>query len=127
MAKFISHSIIKNFNNKTFDICEFVYAKFTSTINRDFIYQQVCPVELNTQHLDDKELELMLKSDDAEYEYLPDKITVLSDILPILFNDNIFKIIVNSAASEHSARMSSMDNATNNAKNMISDLRTKKR
>jgi F-type H+-transporting ATPase subunit gamma len=50
---------------------------------------------------------------------------LLENILPVLFLDDLFKIIVNSAASEHSARMTSMDNATRNAKKMISELTLK--
>ena len=68
---------------------------------------------------------LLNRSGNAFYEYMPDKITLLTNILPILFYDNIFKVIVNSAASEHGARMSSMDSATRNAKKMISELTLK--
>ena len=82
-------------------------------------------MDLNADHLSDEELQLINRSGQAFYEYLPDKLTVLENILPILFDDNIFKIIVNSAASEHGARMTSMDSATRNAVNMISELTLK--
>ena len=49
----------------------------------------------------------------------------MEQIVPIIFEDTVFQALVNSAASEHGARMSSMDNATRNAKKMISDLTLK--
>ena len=122
MAKRLEHSILKQFNNHEFDVCEFVYARFSSAISRTFVCEQICPMNLNSENLDEQELQQINRSGQAFYEYMPDKMSVLKNILPILFNDNIFKIVVNSAASEHGARMSSMDNATRNAKKMISEL-----
>ena len=125
MAHKLSDTILKQFIAKEFDICEFVYADFKTAISRTFECEQVCPLELNTEHLNEEQLQLINRSGNAFYEYMPDKLTVLTDILPILFNDNLFKIVVNAAASEHSARMTSMDSATRNAKKMISELTLK--
>ncbi|MBR1600165.1 MAG: ATP synthase F1 subunit gamma [Alphaproteobacteria bacterium] len=125
MAHKLSDAILQQFIAGDFDICEFVYADFKTAISRTYECKQVCPIELNSEHLDDEHLQMINRSGDAFYEYLPDKLTLLSEILPILFNDNMFKIVVNSAASEHSARMTSMDSATRNAKKMISELTLK--
>ena len=124
-AKTLEFEILNQFKNKEFDVCEFVFARFASAISRTFVCEQVCPMDLNTEHLSEEQLQLVNRSGNAFYEYLPDKLTVLENIVPILFDDNIFKIIVNSAASEHGARMTSMDSATRNAKNMISELTLK--
>lgn len=121
----LAEKVLADFLAQKFDVCEFVYAQFISAISRNFLCEQVCPLNLNTEHLDDEALNLINRSGDAFYEYMPDKLTVLTNILPILFNDNVFKMLVNSAASEHGARMSSMDNATRNAKKMISELTLK--
>lgn len=125
LTKTLVCEILQQFQNKEFDVCEFVFARFVSAISRNFVNEQVCPMDLNADHLTEAELQLINRSGQAFYEYLPDKLTVLENILPILFDDDIFKIIVNSAASEHSARMTSMDSATRNAKNMISELTLK--
>lgn len=124
-AKFMVMEILRQFKAKEFDVCEFVFARFNSAISRTFVCEQVCPMDLNTEHLNDEELQMINRSGQAFYEYLPDKLTVLENILPILFDNDLFKIIVNSAASEHGARMTSMDSATRNAKNMISELTLK--
>lgn len=125
MAQKLADTIIKQFVAGEFDICEFVYADFKTAISRTFECEQVCPLELNTEHLSEDDLQVINRCGNAFYEYMPDKLTVLTDILPILFNDNLFKIVVNAAASEHSARMTSMDSATRNAKKMISELTLK--
>ena len=125
LAGKISHTLLQQFENKEFDVCEFVYANFITALTRIFECEQVFPINLNTDNLSAEELEQLRFAGSASYEYLPDKMTVLTDILPILFTDTIFQIIVNAEASEHSARMSSMDNATRNAKKMISELTLK--
>lgn len=124
-AKSLAEQVLQEFNNKAFDVCECVYARFSSAISRTFVSEQVCPLNLNAERLSAEELQKINRCGLALYEYMPDKLSVLSNILPILFNDDIFKIIVNAAASEHGARMSSMDNATRNAKKMISELTLK--
>ena len=121
----LANEVLNDFKDGKFDVCEFVYARFVSAISRNFVCEQVCPLDLNTEHLSDDKLSVINRAGDAFYEYLPDKLTLLTNILPILFNDNVFKIMVNAAASEHGARMSSMDSATRNAKKMISELTLK--
>ena len=121
-AQKVAQTLLDAFLAKEFDICEFVYADFITVVNRNFVCEQVCPINLDSDFSDDEKLNM---SGDAFYEYMPDKLTILEKILPIIFIDNIFRILVNSAASEHSARMTSMDNATRNAKDMISELTLK--
>ena len=61
----------------------------------------------------------------AFYDYEPDKMQLLEGILPLIFRGSLFQSIVHSQASEHGARMTSMDNATRNANDMISKLTIK--
>lgn len=121
----LADRILNCFVAGDFDVCEFVYARFVSAISRNFVCEQVCPLDLNSEHLEDYKLAKLNRVGNAFYDYMPDKLTLLEDILPILFNDTVFKILVNAAASEHGARMSSMDSATRNAKKMISELTLK--
>ncbi|MDO4162248.1 MAG: ATP synthase F1 subunit gamma [Pseudomonadota bacterium] len=114
--------ILQRFQNHDFDVCEIIHAQFESAISRTFEDEQVCPLQLKHSG---ENLEDINRSGNAFYEYLPDKLTILEQIVPIIFEDTIFQALVNSAASEHGARMSSMDNATRNAKKMISDLTLK--
>lgn len=114
--------ILKRFSDKEFDVCEIIYSDFLTTISRNFVCEQVCPMELKLCNEDTSSIN---QSEEAYYEYLPDKNTILEQITPILFVDKIFQILVNSVAAEHSARMTSMDNATRNAKKIINELKLK--
>ncbi|MCQ2735479.1 MAG: ATP synthase F1 subunit gamma [Alphaproteobacteria bacterium] len=124
-AENLTKLLIQQFENNEFDVCEFVYSDFISALTHTFECEQLCPLVLNTEHLSAEKLQNIGYAGNAGYEYLPDKMTVLTEILPILFSDNIFKVVVNADAAEHSVRMTSMDNATRNAQKMISELTLK--
>ena len=69
--------------------------------------------------------DFMMRNIDVAYEYEPYKMEVLGQSLPLLYKASVFEAIIHSQASEHGARMTSMDNATRNAKDMISRLTLK--
>ncbi|HIM43109.1 MAG TPA: F0F1 ATP synthase subunit gamma, partial [Rhodospirillales bacterium] len=58
----------------------------------------------------------------AIFVYEPEEQEILADLLPKNINQQVFQALLESAASEHGARMTSMDNATRNAGEMIDDL-----
>ncbi len=111
-------------NDGTCDVCEFVYSKFFSALSREMIVKQIYPLEEKYTDISKDDYKL-LKAGDAYYDYEPDKLKVLDVLLPKLVVDNIFTAMVNSQASEQGARMTAMDNATRNAKDMISTLTLK--
>jgi F-type H+-transporting ATPase subunit gamma len=62
------------------------------------------------------------KKDDAApivYEYEPDELDILTELLPRNISVQVFRALLENAASEQGARMSAMDNATRNAGEMI--------
>ena len=61
----------------------------------------------------------------AVYEYEPDEADILTELLPLNITTQIFKALLENAASEQGARMSAMDNATRNAGDMIGRLTLK--
>ena len=120
-AALLAQEILQGFKSEEFDICEFIYARFTSALNHDFICEKVCPLTIESLPEDEK----LLINGDAFYDYMPDKINFLAQILPLYFANNILKIILSSEASEHSTRMTSMDNATRNAQKIVGELTLK--
>ncbi len=122
MANQLSHHLLERFNQRKYDVCELIYSDFLTAISRSYEVKQVCPLKLQNEGEIPQSFN---KVGDAFYEYLPDKLTILEQIAPIIFQDTVFQVLVNSAASEHSARMTSMDSATSNAKKMIGDLTLK--
>lgn len=100
------------------DICEIVYSDFLTGLSRTYLSKQVIPFDIRL----DKEDEFINKVDNAYYGYFQDKLDLLKDLSSMYLRSSIFEILINSQASEHAARMSSMDNATRNADEMISSL-----
>jgi F-type H+-transporting ATPase subunit gamma len=100
------------------DICEIVYSDFLSGLSREYLSKQVFPYDLGLS-LDDVDLD---KVGDSFYWYEPNKVDVLSDLASLYIRSKMFEILINSQASEHAARMSSMDNANRNAEDMINSL-----
>lgn len=103
------------------DVCEVVFSRFRSAINREIVNEQVFPVvvedfEYNRLHAPAN----VYKG--AFYDYEPGLLEMLDAMLPLIFRSSLFQAVVHSQASEHGARMTSMDNATRNAKDMISGL-----
>lgn len=106
------------------DACEIVYSRFHSALSREMVAEQVYPLSPKIAEISEQDRAL-LKIGNAYYDYTPDKLGLLEALLPKLVMNNIFAAMINSQASEHGARMAAMDNATRNAKEMISSLTLK--
>ncbi len=105
------------------DICEVIYSFFYSALSREMKTEQVFPLPLSVLESDDDVS--LLRVGNAYYDYKPDKFEMLDALLPQLQANIIFRTMMNALASEHGARMAAMDNATRNAKDMISSLTLK--
>jgi F-type H+-transporting ATPase subunit gamma len=105
-----------------FDKCILVFNKFISAISQDVTQQQLIPLDVSESSTEDKE-----DSNDTKaiYDYEPDEETILKDLLPKNVSIQIFKVLLESDAGEHGARMAAMDNATRNAGEMIDGLTLK--
>jgi F-type H+-transporting ATPase subunit gamma len=98
-----------------FDVCTTVFNRFRSAISQILTFQQLIPVE--AARIDQE-------TGDARtvYEFEPDEQTILTELLPRNLAVQIYRALVENAASEQGARMSAMDNATRNAGEMIDRL-----
>ena len=105
-----------------FDKCILVFNKFVSAISQDVTQQQLIPLDVSESLKEVKE-----DNNDAKaiYDYEPDEETILKDLLPKNVSIQIFKVLLESDAGEHGARMAAMDNATRNAGEMIDGLTLK--
>jgi F-type H+-transporting ATPase subunit gamma len=70
----------------------------------------------------DKQIAASVESGSAEYIFEPNAHAVLNAVLPHYIHFQLFQMVLDSRASEHSARMVAMKNATDNAKQLIKDL-----
>ncbi len=109
----IGRDLVKSYLNKEFDSLDVVYNFFKSAATQEVIYNQFLPIHL------DKNTDSSIQ--DIIYE--PSKIDIIKTLVPKYFNTQIWQCLLESFASEQAARMLAMDNATENAKDMISDLK----
>ena len=119
-AQEICERLLKSFSNNEFDVCEAIYTHFRSAISREVKIQRFLPYELDIENES-----FSNKVGDALYDYDASKQKLLGDVLLLLMNSVFFQDLLNAQASEHGARMTSMDNATRNADDMISKLTLK--
>jgi F-type H+-transporting ATPase subunit gamma len=99
-----------------FDVCTLIYAKFKSAISNEVIAQQLIPAPIP----ETSDSEDTLRG--AVYEYEPSEEAILAELLPRNISIQMYRALLENAASEHGARMVAMDNATRNAGDMIKSL-----
>ena len=98
-----------------FDVCTIVFNRFRSAISQIVTFRQLIPVEPAAIEHDSADVR-------AVYEFEPDEQTILMELLPRNLAVQIYRALVENAASEQGARMTAMDNATRNAGDMIERL-----
>ena len=100
------------------DACTIVYNRFKSAISADLTLKPLVPVDL--PELD----EATERADEvkAVYEFEPEEEVILQKLLPTNLAVQIYRALLENAASEEGARMAAMDNATRNAGEMIKKL-----
>ena len=115
-AKDISQKIIKMYFDNEFDTYSIFYNKFKSVIDQIPTDQKILPIETEENN------DIDLKSSTSMLDFEPGETEILEELLPLNFAVQIFKALLESAASEQGARMSAMDNASRNASDMIDKL-----
>jgi len=118
----VSSKLQELYFNGEFDKCILVFNKFKSAISQEVTQQQLIPLDLSESSNQNKDDDNIAK---AIYDYEPDEETILKDLLPKNVSIQIFKVLLESDAGEHGARMAAMDNATRNAGEMIDGLTLK--
>jgi F-type H+-transporting ATPase subunit gamma len=111
----LAKRILMVFEKENCDVCTIVYNHFRSAISQVVTFQQLIPLPL-------EERGDAAATVQAVYEYEPEEEAILADLLPKNLAVQIFKALLENAASEQGARMTAMDNATRNAGDMISRL-----
>ena len=117
VAEEIKSKIVELFESKEVDEVSILFNKFVSAIAQEPSYQSLIPMAS-----DDEQSEEAVETSNAVFEFEPDKNELLEYLLPRNFLTQIYRSILESSASEHAARMTSMDNATRNAGDMIDRL-----
>ena len=118
-AQGVGTRVLDMFDAGEFDVCTLFYAEFKSVIEQVPTALQLIPAQI----AGDKDAHAPgSPGPSACYEYEPDESEILEVLLPRNVNVQIFRALLENAASEQGARMSAMDNATRNAGDMIDKL-----
>jgi F-type H+-transporting ATPase subunit gamma len=113
-AKPVADEVVARFNAGEFDVAHLFFSTFRSALNQEPTRLQIIPAALGSGSAP--------TGADAAVEYEPDEETLLADLLPKNLAVQIFRALLENAASEQGSRMTAMDNATRNAGDMINRL-----
>lgn len=113
-ADLVGKKVLNLFEEGQFDVCSLFYAEFKSVIAQIPTRRQLIPAEIKGEAAE--------AGGGATYEYEPDEEAILTELLPRNLSIQIFRALLENAASEMGAKMSAMDSATRNAGDMIDRL-----
>jgi len=119
-AERVSDRVLELFAQGAFDVATLFFSRFKSVISQIPTAQPIIPATIPAETPSQADA-----LGGAVYEYEPDEAEILVDLLPLNITVQIFKALLENAASEQGARMSAMDNATRNAGDMINRLTMK--
>ena len=112
-AKSIGDDIVDRYRNKEIDSVHFIYNEFKSVASQIIRSEKLFPLEYNNEDNNESIINKV---------FMPSKNEIIKTLIPKYINVQIWQYFLESNASEQAARMLAMENATENAGEMISDL-----
>lgn len=109
-----SQAARKAFEEKNFDVVEMVYSQFKNAATQKFEVERFLPIP----KMDNK-----AGAAKADFIYDPSKELLIAELMPKILNTQLYKAVLDSNASEHGARMTAMDKASENANEMLRSLK----
>lgn len=103
------------FLNKEYDRVEIIYSQFKNAATQEFAVEPYLPIP---KVVADEE-----KKTNNDFIFEPSKEVLLEELMPKILNTQVYKSILDANASEHGARMTAMDKATENANELLRDLK----
>ena len=108
-----SKAAMKAYEEKQFDVVEIVYCEFKNAATQRFKVERFLPIpkvekQGNVQ---------------ADFIFEPDRAELVAELMPKILNTQLYKAVLDSNASEHGARMTAMDKASENANELLRSLR----
>lgn len=110
----IAQSLMDLYAEGKYDRIDFVYNKFKNAAVQHVTHEQFLPISLPSEE--------DMQGNTAEYLYEPTKRDIIEEVIPKSLKIQVYKIMLDTNASEHGARMTAMHKATDNAKALKDDL-----
>lgn len=111
----ISNEIISGYLNGEYDKIVVVYNEFKSVVRQEIVREQYLPISFGETE--------KVKHPAIDYIFEPSQKEIIDSLLPKHLQSQIWRMLLESNASEYGARMTAMDNASTNAKELIRSLK----
>jgi F-type H+-transporting ATPase subunit gamma len=112
----IAQKAIAVFASKEFDAVELVYSEFKNAATQRFVVEQFLPIPKSAPAKGQKVTK-------ADFIFEPAKEELIAELMPKILNTQLFKAVLDANASEHGARMTAMDKASENANELLKSLK----
>jgi len=109
-----AQAAVKAFENKEFDVVELVYSEFRNAATQKFTVERFLPIPKIEKKGGGKKIDFIFE---------PDREQLIAELMPKILNTQLFKAVLDANASEHGARMTAMDKATENANDLLRNLK----
>lgn len=104
----------KAFLNKEYDRVELVYSQFKNAATQKFVTEAYLPIP---------KVENTAGGKTSDFIYEPSKEILVQELMPKILNTQVYKAVLDANASEHGARMTAMDKASENANELLKNLK----
>lgn len=111
----LADNLLQEYVKGTYDRVEIIYNQFKNAAVQEPKADSFLPFDLSTIKTKDK-------STNNNYIFEPNKTDILQSIIPLFLHTKMYRCFLDSFTSEHAARMTSMNKATDNAQELLSDL-----
>jgi F-type H+-transporting ATPase subunit gamma len=110
----VAQAAMKAFEQKDFDVVELVYSEFRNAATQRFVVERFLPIPKVQKKEGAKK---------SDFIFEPAKEELIAELMPKILNTQLFKAVLDAHASEHGARMTAMDKATENANEILRSLK----
>ena len=104
----------QGFLNKEYDRVEIIYSQFRNAATQEFTAEPYLPIP---------KVEQKKGSKNTDFIFEPSMSTLLLELMPKILNTQVYKAVLDANASEHGARMTAMDKASENANELLKSLK----
>ena len=110
-----AQAAMKAFENHEFDVIEIVYSEFKNAATQRFAVERFLPIP--------KASTANNKKSNTDFIFEPEKEALIAELMPKILNTQLYKAVLDANASEHGARMTAMDKASENANELLKSLK----
>ncbi len=114
----LADNLLADFADKAIDRVELVYNQFKNSLSQVLSCEQFLPVESGK-----RKDESGKPKGNNDYIFEPSKEEILREMIPLTLRSTFYRVVLDSLAAEHGARMTAMQKATDNATELLKDLR----